>query len=300
MQPLDFQAAAIAELTARANAFFAGKWRGLPLHCRWASLMTGPTGVGKTTCASIVASACGASLCRIGTPNWLPLGVQNRGAKETTTVVAEHIAKHERTLLVVDELDKVIDKEGDTSWKSYIRNELFDLADGRWPAGLNLPEDENWSEISIEKLTEKLQRTVFILGIGTFQSWFDDEKGRRTIGFSDEDHTATNEISAKDVAERLPRELANRFNSNLIRLPELKPNDYHRIAKEAEDKLPNHMKEAFREEVTQRIGNAITCKKGVRFLEEALMATLMNLPPEPLPPTPDFFQITPDIDLCRL
>ncbi len=300
MQPLDFQVAAIVELTARTNAFFAGKWRGLNLNCRWASLMTGPTGVGKTSCAAIVSRACGASLCRIGTPNWLPLGAHNRGVKETTTVVAEHVAKHERTLLVVDELDKAMDKEGDTSWKSYVRNELFDLVDGRWPAGLNLPEDENFAEISIEKLTEKLQRTVFILGIGTFQSWFDDEKSRRTIGFFDENYTATDEISAKDVADRLPRELANRFNSNLIRLPELKPNDYHRIAQEAEDKLPNHMKEAFREEVFQRIGNAIASKKGVRFLEEALMTTLMNLPPEPLPPTPDFFQITTDIDLCRL
>ncbi len=300
MEPMDFQAGAIAELTARANAFFTGKWRALPLNCRWSSLMTGPTGVGKTTCAGIVARACGASMCRIGIPNWLPLGAHNRGVKETTTIVAEHVARHERTLLVLDELDKAIDKEGDGSWKSYVRNELFDLLDGRWPAGLNLPEDENFTEISIEKLTEKLQRTVFILGIGTFQSWFDNEKSRRAIGFIDEGHTVTDEISAEYVAGSMARELANRFHSSLIRLPELCSSDYHRIAKEAEDKLPNHMQEAFREEVARRIGNAITCKKGVRFLEEALMAMLMNLPPEPLPPTPDFFQITLGKDLCRL
>ncbi len=262
--------------------------------------MTGPTGVGKTSCAAIVSRACGATILRISSLSWLPLGAHNRGTKETMTLIAEHVSKHEKTLLVVDELDKLIDKEGDTSWKSYLRNELFDLADGRWPAGLNLPEDDDSVEISIEKLTEKLQRTVFILGIGTFQSWFDDEKSRRAIGFSDENISKNEEISAENIAERMPRELANRFNSNLIRLPELKPSDYLRIAKEAEDKLPNHMQEAFREEVSQRIGNAIACKKGVRFLEEALMATLINLPLEPSPPAPDFFQIAPDIDLCTL
>lgn len=300
MEPLDFQAAAIAELTARAQAFFAGKWIGLPVKCKWASLITGPTGVGKTTTASFISEACGANLCRIGTPSWLPLGAHNRGVKETITIVAEHIAKHNKTVLVVDELDKIIDKEGDTSWKSYIRNELYDLVDGRWPAGLVLPEDDDIPEITIEKLTEKLQRTVFILGIGTFQAWFDDAKSRRTIGFSGENNTASDEISAENVAERLPRELANRFNSQLIRLPELQPSDYHRIAKEAENQLPNHMQEAFREEVSQLIGNAIACKKGVRFLEEAMLATLINLPPEPTPPAPDFLQITTDIDLCTL
>jgi len=238
-------------------------------------------------------------MLRVSLPSWLPIGAHNRGAKETMTLIAEHVMEHGKTLLVVDELDKMMDKDGDTSWKSYIRNELFDLADGRWSAGLVLPEDDETGEVTIEKLTEKLQRTVFILGIGTFQSWF-DAKSRRNIGFVDEDISEHEEISAEDVAERMPRELANRFNSTLIRLPELKPSDYYRIAKEAEDKLPSHMQEAFQEEVSKRIGIAIAAKKGVRFLEEAMMATLINLPTEPSPPTPDFLQVAADINLCSL
>lgn len=230
----------------------------------------------------MAAEAVGASMLRVSAPNWMPAGANNRGTRETISVIAEHVAKHERTILFCDEAEKLIDMTGDSSWKIYCRGELYDLLDSRWPTGLTLPEtDDDQPDITIEQLTIKLRDTVFVLAAGTFQSWFDGSASRRSMGFGAEIAPETHELSADIIAEKMPRELANRFNSNLIRISELTPDDYHRTALEVENKLPLRMRQAFRVEVNRRIPGAIAAKKGVRFLEEAMMATLINLPPEP-------------------
>jgi SpoVK/Ycf46/Vps4 family AAA+-type ATPase len=279
MEPLAHQKQALDEITARAHAYFRGDWLGLPVQPRWASLLTGPSGSGKTAVAAMAADAVTASLLRVSAPNWMPCGSINRGTRETIGVIAEHVARHNRTIFFCDETDKLIDRGGDNSWKTYIRGEFFDLIDGRWPSGLTLPEtDDDQPDITIEELNQKLRDTVFVLAAGTFQSWFDDSVSRRTMGFGAEIAPGTDELSAEIIAEKLPRELANRFNSSLIRIPELNPADYFRIASEAENKLPAHMRQAFRAEVSKRIDGAIAAKKGVRFLEEAMMEVLKTLP----------------------
>lgn len=39
----------------------------------------------------------------------MPSGAHQRGTMESITVVAEHVARHERTMLVLDEMDKLVD-----------------------------------------------------------------------------------------------------------------------------------------------------------------------------------------------
>ena len=288
MEILDHQATAVAEITARALAFFRGDWRGLPIQPRWHTLIVGPTGTGKTTVAAMAADTLTrtmpglitVTMLRASAPNWMPCGAHNRGTRETIGVIAKFVATHDRTMLVIDEIDKLIDKSGDTTWKAYIRNELFDLLDGRWPTGLTPPDnDDDVPIMPIEALTKKLRETVFIVGIGTFQEWYDSAGTRRTMGFGAEKTAETVEISADIVAEKMPRELANRFNADIIRLPELTAADYHRIASQAENTLPERMRQEFRAEVDRRIAGAIAAKKGVRFLEDALVDVLKN-PPE--------------------
>jgi hypothetical protein len=208
---------------------------------------------------------------------------------------------------VLDELDKLVAGPGGSTglanagdaWQSYIRNELYSaILDGRWPNGLTLHDDDDAPDI--ETLTRKLRDTVFVLGIGTFQSWFDGAGLRRSMGFAAEIAPPTDELTADIVAERMPRELANRFNSTLIRIPELREQDYHRIARETETKLPERMQAAFRAEVQRLLPGAIAAKKGVRFLEEAMLATLVSLPPEPEKIIAEITKPTPTLDLCTL
>jgi len=213
----------------------------------------------------------------VSSPAYMPCGATNRGSRETITVIAQHIARHDRTILVVDELDKINDQ--DNPWHGYIRNEMMDLIGNCFPTGLNLPEIDDCPNLTIEELNEKLRTTVFFLGIGTFQSFFDSKPSRRSIGFGNADadpNLASDEITAEIIAQRLPRELSNRFGK-IVRMPELLPQDYNQIAREAERKLPEAMREFFRAEVSKRIPEAIEAKKGVRFLEECLTAVLINL-----------------------
>jgi SpoVK/Ycf46/Vps4 family AAA+-type ATPase len=188
--PLAYQKEALEEITARANAYFAGQWKNLPIHPRWHTLICGPTGVGKTALAVLAAERVGASLLRISAPGWMPAGAHQRGTMESITVVAEHVARHERTMLVLDEMDKLVDggssSAGNDSWRSYIRGEIYDLADGRWPAGMRQPDDEECNEVSLDILTTKLKESVFILGVGTFQDWYDHSSSRRSMGFGAE------------------------------------------------------------------------------------------------------------------
>lgn len=320
MEVLEHQRQALDEIVSRARAFFRSDWRGLPIQPRWASLLVGSTGTGKTAVAAMAAEALSGtrsnsfpenstfSLLRVSAPSWMPVGAHNRGTKETISVIAAHVDQHDRTILVADEIDKLVAGTGGTaagsdgSWQSYIRAELYDLLDDRWPVGMKDSDGDELSATAIDALTTKLKTTVFVLGIGTFQSWFDGAGTRRSMGFGAETNPETDELSADIVAENLPRELANRFNSQLIRLPELRADDYHRIARETADKLPLRMQRAFRAEVERRIAGAISAKKGVRFLEEAIMEVLKNLPPRPeiiaeiVKTNPEI----PGLDLCTL
>lgn len=282
MEPLDFQKPALAEITARARAYYRGNWRDLEIRPRWPMMLISPTGQGKTTIAAIGASAVGASLCRVSAPSYIPCGATNRGARETITVIGEHIAKHHRTLLVIDECCKLSHNPGnDSAWLGYIRAELLEILDGRFPAGMKEIEDEKGNEVSINALTTKLRETVFILGIATFQNWHDCARGRRSMGFVPElmepEH---NQITSDIIAQTIPRELINRFGK-IIQIPELKPHDYYQIARQAEARLPESMKEPFRREAAIRIDAAMQGKQGARFIEEALTAVLINMPPAP-------------------
>jgi hypothetical protein len=222
---------------------------------------------------------------RLSAPGYMPCGAHQRGTRESITVIAEHVARHDRTMLVLDEIDKLVDTGvasgncgsstgGGDSWRGYIRGEIYDLADGRWPSGLRLPDDENCQEIPLDALTCKLRESVFILGIGTFQDWYDHSSASRSMGFCAELNPRSAQITADVVADRIPRELANRFNCDLIKLPDLQPGDYRIIALEAERKLPADLQQAFRAEVNRRIQGAIDARKGVRFLEECIMQVL--------------------------
>lgn len=283
MQPFDFQTEALAEIVARGRVFFSGIWQdpAITVRPRFHSLLAAPTGSGKSAMASMAAGALDANLLMISAPGWVPAGASNRGVAQTISTIAAAVVRNQRTLLVTDEADKLVESN-DNGWKSYVLGEIYQLCDGRWPEGLALPDDEYGNEIPLAALTQKLRESVFILAIGTFQDFFDSAGSRRTIGFSATDAEANNdELTSAIVASLLPRELANRWNSSIIRIPELQPRHYRLIAKQAEDALPERMQGAFRAEVDRRIAGAISAKKGVRFLEEVMMEVLKTLPPEP-------------------
>lgn len=293
------------EIVRRARVYFAGGWQELPVLPKWASLIAGPSGSGKTTIAAMAAAtlskemAGAVSTLVLTAPSWIPIGAHNRGAQETLGVIAAHIARNDKTILVLDELDKLISGPGGVtgsgggsghvaggggdSWQSYVRAELYTVVlDGRLPPGIELPcIDDNGPEISFGELERRLKYTVFVVGIGTFQSWFDSAGSRRSMGFGAEVAPSQEQLTAGIVAQQMPRELSNRFHSSIIRLPELQAEDYHRLGHEIETKLPLRMQQAFRAECQARLTEALEAKQGMRFYEDVIMEVLKIVPPEP-------------------
>jgi hypothetical protein len=247
----------------------------------------------------MLASEVGAELFHVSAPAWMPCGAYRSTTRETIAVLASHVATHPKTLLFIDEIDKIYHLE--TPWMGYIRGEIFEVTDGRWPQGTKLPgipDDVDEEDQALETakalvdLTRKLQENVFILGAGTFQDFFDHRGVCKSVGFGARGEIPA-QISAEEIARRLPRELVNRFNGSLVLLPELGEEHYRLIAREAIESLPAWLRAEFSVAVHRLLPMAIAAKKGVRFLEEALMEALVVakpprekpvIPPEALDP----------------
>jgi energy-coupling factor transporter ATP-binding protein EcfA2 len=288
MDPFDHQTAALQTLQARATAYFRGGWHNLELQPRWATLITGPTGVGKTTLVKIVAARLGANLIRTSAPAWIPAGAHNRGVGETLPHLIREIEKHDSNILFLDEMEKL----GDSPWMTHCRDEIWSVVDGILPSGIK-PTDEDFPEQEtsnwLEKITNKLRRNTFIVGAATFQTWFDSAKSRRAIGFTHE-QTNKQSLTADVIAERIPREFANRFQAD-IQLKDLEERHYRLIIDQAAGKIPASHRTIFREEAESRLAGAIEAKKAVRFVEEAWLAaiTKVPLPEEAIATSPNIF-----------
>lgn len=291
----DHQSAAFAELLARAQAYFRGEWRSLLIGTRWHSLLVGPTGTGKTAIVSLLAKATGAALKRVSIPGFMPAGAHNRAVGETLPSLLKHIASNHKTILFLDEIDKI---QHDSPWNSYIRGELFELLDGRWQTDLKTSDGDDEDSVEAvaectERLTgEKLRTATFVVGAGTFQQFYDAENAeQKVIGFHSSDHEANETVglNAAMIAERLPRELTNRFNSQLILLPTLAPRHYDALIRQTERSLPKHLLQAFRRAAEKRLPQAIAAKSGCRFVEDALVDALKFRPSGP-----DCAELTPE------
>ncbi len=297
MQIFSHQSAAYAELLLRAQTFFAGNWRNLPIRTRWHSLILGPTGTGKSTLGTMLAEATGAALCRISITGYMPSGAHNRAVAETISIIIDHIHRHSKSILFLEEIEKIWH---DTSWNSYIRGEVFEILDGRLPVGVKAPEtslldadeDGTLTGSQLSALTEKLHSSAFIIGAGTFQEFYETPSNSRPIGFHQESHHTSQTFgpSADFIAKKLPRELLNRFNSSLLVIPSLEPTHYQLIAQQAEKSLPEWIQAAFKKAAAARMSQAIVAQSGCRFIEEALADALKCTeapPPEPAFTAPD-------------
>ena len=280
----------------------------LPISPRSNTLITGPTGTGKTHLARIVAEESGAKFFAISALEWIPTGATGRGAEITWVQITSFLnkgsaASKQKTsedepflIIFLDEVDK-LSAATDSSWQQHIKTECFKLLDHQIPEGIKDEFDDSFSEEERIKLQHILKHRTLILAAGAFQPHW-ESKSRSTIGFADPSAHSKN-IELHEITETIERELANRFRSETIQLPELGAIDYENILSWVAEELPVHLKKPFLSLGRPRIAGAVQQRTGFRFAEEVLLDALMMEQIEDAPKALDWKRYPPNSSNLR-
>lgn len=271
---LDHQKAVFDRLLAIGRACVSLSHENLPVRPRYHSLIVGSSGTGKTYLARAVADALGLAYYYISVSEWILLGCTGRGAQTTWKSIYHFLLssnKHPGAVIFLDEVDKLTH---DTSWLVHLRVEVFRLLDLQVPLDLVEDTDEPVNLQHYEDVQNMLRNRTFIIGAGAFQHLW-EERATATMGFS---HTTIDQGPAPDanaLARTLPRELVNRFRRELLILPSLTADDYHRMLDRAAAEMPEFLRGTFLTLGRERVKAAVEMKQGCRFLEELMLDTLL-------------------------
>lgn len=231
-------------------------------------LIIGPSGTGKTHIARQVGDELGWPVLTINVSAWMILG-----CRETPTWnrIAEFYKENDSSknfLIILDELDKVW---GMDSWTRYLRVEIFSLMDGMLPVGVS-------DDIS-PRFIQKCLKNTLVMGCGAFQDAFDEKP---SLGFNPQDAAPK---SSHDLAKHIPREVVNRFDSEILVMPDLKRSDYEKMLEEMISEMPECLEPYFREFGPPQIDAALRDKSCARWAENLYASALYYIAPDiTLPP----------------
>jgi hypothetical protein len=102
--------------------------------------------------------------------SWIPAGAYE-GHAPTLTSIAQALARSERVVVFIDELDKFFGGQTLSNWHSSVLNELWLLLD-KTPVLKREHLAGATTARSVEELAEFFQRRVFIVSAGTWQEVF--------------------------------------------------------------------------------------------------------------------------------
>jgi hypothetical protein len=214
------QAAAFQRLKLLGEVYFQGPInRGLLIAPRLCPLIAGPTGAGKTMLVKKVADALGAKIFRITHGDWMPRGVRSETGTATTFHILKCLQENPRVVLHIDELDKC-SEDFQGTWARSVASDLWNVLDREFPIDEYLASSaKSNSQLLTEGLSESVQRRLWIVGSGTWQSVF-NKMSAPTVGFkADRETTAATDGELTDMIVRermIPDELLARFASDLV------------------------------------------------------------------------------------
>jgi len=256
------------------------------LKLRTSFLLIGPSGCGKTFLAEALATEMQVPSLTISVSDWILLGCSNRGGAATWPVIVDFIERSKQeqgAIIFIDEIDKCYHN---TSWNTFLRSEIFSLCDRRVQKNMNDLDGDRIPEARIEEVREFLENKTMILAGAAFQDLWED-KARPSMGFLPS--TVTNEVpELQDLVKTLPRELVNRFSSEMFVMFDLIAEDYRQMLESSAGQVAETWRKRFLELGLSRIDQAVRHKKGARFIEEVLFSaiveergSLVNFVPKP-------------------
>lgn len=295
-QPIFDRLCAVARacLYVDRSQFSALKFRA----CFW---LIGRTGSGKTFLASALACEMEVPYLTVAISDWMILGGSHKGGAATWPVIFQFIEQSmtaRGAIIFIDELDKC----GDTSnYNSFLRSEMFSLCDARIPLGILDTDGDPIPKPRIDKVAEYLANKTLVIGGAAFQGIW-ESLSRPALGFNPSPQSPSLP-ELPDLARTLPRELINRFSSEIFMLPEILEEDYRMMVEQMAKHVPDTWRKRFLELGLSRIEQAVRHQKGARFLEETLLtavveerAALTNFIPDPMA-TPELEKPDKDLDL---
>jgi hypothetical protein len=271
---LEHQRQAFDRLRAVGRAAFSAHRLVLPMRLRANTLMVGPSGTGKTFLAKAVADALEVPLLALSVSDWILIGCTQRGGVTTWPRIVSFLRESECNdggIIFIDEIDKI---SSDCPWTTFLRTEIYQLLDGMVPSGLCDNDGDALTPGDLRIARNRLAHRTFIMAAGAFQTLWEAE-GRAPIGFAGL-QPANAPVSFNRLTTLLPRELINRFRAEVITLPKLSKEDYVSMALRAAELMPAYLQDVYLRLTGERVDAAAANQQGCRFLEEALLDSLIE------------------------
>jgi SpoVK/Ycf46/Vps4 family AAA+-type ATPase len=217
-------------------------------------MIVGPTGSGKTHLAKHMAEALGWRHFLINSPAWIIMGAREQATWKALAYWLATIEPGKPFVIILDEIDKIY---ANTEWSRNLRSELFALMDGQTPEQLNQDMDEALPTLDCSRI----RKDCLIVACGAFQDAFESNP---TLGFQSE---STQPKSTGDLAKHLQRELVNRFDNDVLILPDLNEADYHRMVETASKNMPEKLVTVFNKTANKLLQQACKDRTAARFIE---------------------------------
>lgn len=272
---LPYQEALFDRLCATARAVLYTKRCG-PIRLKNAFMLLGGSGLGKTFLARQLAQEMGGlPFLSISVSDWLLLGSRGTATWPAIFDFIERSANQSGAIIYLDELEKCgSDQSNSSPWCAFLRCEVFSLLDSRIPFNINDLDGDPLPRSRVEEVRQFLEKRIMIVAGAAFQDIW-EERAKPSMGFI-EDETREVVPDWNDLVRIVGRETINRFSSELFILPELTAADYHQMV----DAMACHVGEMWRAKFLElghaRIAIALDHKKGARYLEEILLAAIME------------------------
>jgi len=205
--------------------------------------------------------------------DWLLIGNSNRGGTCTWSLIFEFLEKNinaQGVIIFIDEADKA---SHDTNYNSFLKTEVFSVCDYRVPLGLSDTDNDVIDPQRIERVEEFLKYKTMVIAGAAFQDIWENQSAPQ-MGFAPSDNSI-NAPELCDLTKYLPRELINRFSSEIFILPQPTKADYQLMIETMSAGIPEIWRAKFLELGIARLDQALSNQKGARYPEEILLSAIV-------------------------
>ncbi len=251
------QAAALRRLSDLASLQGIGEKAGIAVRNK--PLLIGPSGSGKSAIARRLAMLEGLPLLTINAGTWIVYGAYT--TPHTLTVIRRFIRDHPQSILLIDEIDKIVPAAGAYShhWSLSVFSEALGILDCDQKLAVS-----GWKDSDIQRL----KSSCFVIGAGAWQLQAAAARAEGNTGYADQ------------VIENagIPEEVLFRFNARLVEIRPPTAKDFRSGIRRLRNEMSLPALPQGDEETL--INDAVESNRGMRWLEQYTADLLITNGPD--------------------